>query len=333
MEHGPRRARADIPASTAAEALCTWGRRLSGRRTPPARGLRREEVAPLWRDVSRLLNPPGAIRRPEPSEQMLASALDLAPAADTRQATYLFQMAGHNPPAPPAGRHALRSPRPAALLEPAGGPPALILSAWARRSSHRTGGRRSVRRLLRLPGPSPYNAAGSTRCSPTPRSGWSNYPEDDRDGRAAPRSRTLRAAYGRWALHRRGVELVRRWQKASPGVSLPAVGTVTRSRNCFEDHKILSIRDRPDELDFQVLFTRRPSANESPFLFCFSPVSAPSPAGLHPFLAMISPLQFCSRSSPRALRQGVAELSAGPWPPASAVQDMPRTSRGVPAGP
>ena len=188
-------------------------------------------------------------RGPQPSEQMLASlARALRLTGDERD--YLFQIAGHNPPAPVAAATHV-APALLRVLDRLSDTPALILSNLGETLVQNRMAERAVRRQVRLHRPGPQRdlplVHRSGRAAALPRATTAT-------GRAAPRSRTCAPPTGRWARGSRAGELVRALQKASP--EFAALWERHEVARRFEDHKTLIHPELgPIEVDCQVLFT------------------------------------------------------------------------------
>src|SRR6201996_2180847 len=211
-------------------------------------GLRREEVAALAAMSTDYYTRLEQQRGPQPSEQMLAS-LARALRLTSGERDYLFQTAGHNPPAPAAAATHV-APALLRVLDRLADTPALILSSLgetlvqnplaAALLGDRTGytglARSEIYRWFTDP-------AERTR-----------YPEDDRDRQSRAQVANLRSAYGGGGPRSRAGEIVRALQKASPEFTdLWERHEVARR---FEDHKVLVHPELgPIELDCQVLFT------------------------------------------------------------------------------
>jgi transcriptional regulator with XRE-family HTH domain len=212
------------------------------------RGLRREEVAALAAMSADYYTRLEQQRGPQPSEQMLAS-LARALRLTSGERDYLFQMAGHNPPAPAAAATHV-APALLRVLDRLADTPALILSSlgetlvqnrmadalFGDKSGYRGRDRSGIYRWF---------------TSPLERL---RYPEDDRDRQSRAQVANLRAAYGSMGPQSRAGELVRTLQKASP--EFAALWERHEVARRFEDHKTLI---HPEigaiELDCQVLFT------------------------------------------------------------------------------
>jgi transcriptional regulator with XRE-family HTH domain len=213
-----------------------------------ARGLRREEVAALAVMSVDYYTRLEQQRGPQPSEQMLA-ALARALRLTGSERDYLFQTAGHNPPASVAAA-AHVAPALLRVLDRLSDTPALILASLGETlvqnrmaealfgdKSGRTGLARSeIYRWFTDPAEREY------------------YPEDDRDRQSRAQVAGLRAAYATMGPRSRAGELVRALHKASPEFAgLWERHEVARR---FADHKIL-IHPLlgPIEVDCQALFT------------------------------------------------------------------------------
>ena len=213
-----------------------------------ARGLRREEVAALAVMSVDYYTRLEQQRGPQPSEQMLA-ALARALRLTGSERDYLFQAAGHNPPASVAAA-AHVAPALLRVLDRLSDTPALILSSLGETlvqnqmaealfgdKSGCTGLARSeIYRWFTDPAEREY------------------YPEDDRDRQSRAQVAGLRAAYSTMGPRSRAGELVRALQKASP--EFAGLWERHEVAKRFTDHKIL-IHPRlgPIEVDCQALFT------------------------------------------------------------------------------
>jgi transcriptional regulator with XRE-family HTH domain len=212
------------------------------------RGLRREEVAALAAMSADYYTRLEQQRGPQPSEQMLASlarALRLA----SSERDYLFQVAGHNPPASVSATTHV-APVLLRVLDRLADTPALILSNLGEtlvqnRMADALFGDKSGHTGLARSGIYRWFTSPAERLS---------YPEDDRDRQSRAQVANLRAAYGSMGPQSRAGELVRALQKASPEfASLWERHEVARR---FEDHKTLIHPEiGPIGLDCQVLFT------------------------------------------------------------------------------
>jgi hypothetical protein len=187
-------------------------------------------------------------RGPQPSEQMLASlARALRLTSDERD--YLFQLAGHNPPAPvSAATHV--APALLRVLDRLHDTPALILSSLGETLIQN----RMAEALFGA-------SSGHTRLARSGIYRWFTdpserliYPEDDRDRQSRAQAANLRAAYGAMGPRSRAGELVAALQKVS--AEFAALWERHEVARRFEDHKTLI---HPElgaiELDCQVLFT------------------------------------------------------------------------------
>jgi transcriptional regulator with XRE-family HTH domain len=215
------------------------------RRTP---GLRREDVAALASMSTDYYTRLEQQRGPQPSEQMLASlARALRLTSDERD--YLFQLAGHNPPAPvSAATHV--APALLRVLDRLHDTPALILSSLGEtliqnRMAEALFGASSGHTGLARSGIYRWFTDPSERLI---------YPEDDRDRQSRAQVANLRAAYGAMGPRSRAGELVAALQKVS--TEFAALWERHEVARRFEDHKTLI---HPElgaiELDCQVLFT------------------------------------------------------------------------------
>jgi transcriptional regulator with XRE-family HTH domain len=213
-----------------------------------ARGLRREEVAALAVMSTDYYTRLEQQRGPQPSEQILAS-LARALRLTTSERDYLFQMAGHTPPASvSAATHV--APALLRVLDRLEDTPALILSnlgetlvqnrmaeaLFGDKSGHTGFGRSEIYRWFTEP---------SERL---------RYLENDRDRQSRAQVANLRTAYGSLGPQSRAGELVRALQKASAEFAQLWERHEVGKR--FEDHKTLVHPELgPIELDCQVLFT------------------------------------------------------------------------------
>jgi transcriptional regulator with XRE-family HTH domain len=213
-----------------------------------ARGLRREEVAALAVMSVDYYTRLEQQRGPQPSEQMLA-ALAQALRLTGSERDYLFQAAGHNPPASVAAATHV-APALLRVLDRLSDTPALILSSLGETlvqnqmaealfgdKSGCTGVARSeIYRWFTDPAERQY------------------YPEDDRDRQSRAQVAALRAAYSTMGPNSRAGELVRALQKASPEFARLWERHEVAKR--FADHKILIHPQLgPIEVDCQALFT------------------------------------------------------------------------------
>ena len=212
------------------------------------RGLRREEVAALAAMSADYYTRLEQQRGPQPSEQMLTSlARALRLASDERD--YLFQIAGHNPPASaPAATHV--APALLRVLDRLADTPALILSSLGetlvqnRMAAALFGDESGYTGLAR---------SGIYRWFTDPRQRL-RYPEHDRDRQSRAQVANLRAAYGSMGPRSRAGELVHALQKAS--MEFAELWERHEVARRFEDHKTLIHPELgPIELDCQVLFT------------------------------------------------------------------------------
>ena len=215
------------------------------RRAP---GLRREEVAALAAMSTDYYTRLEQQRGPQPSEQMLASlARALRLARDERD--YLFQVAGHNPPAPAAAAMHV-APALLRVLDRLSDTPALILSSLGETLVQN----RMAEALFG--DTSQYTGLARSEIyrwftAPAERE---RYPQGDRDRQGRAAVANLRAAYGSMGPNSRAGELVRALQKASP--EFAALWERHEVARRFEDHKVLIHPELgPLELDCQVLFT------------------------------------------------------------------------------
>ncbi|WP_214413189.1 helix-turn-helix transcriptional regulator [Sphaerisporangium fuscum] len=215
------------------------------RRAP---GLRREEVAALAAMSADYYTRLEQQRGPQPSEQMLGSlARALRLTNDERD--YLFQIAGHNPPAPVAAATHV-APALLRVLDRLSDTPALILSNLGetlvqnRMADALFGDKSGYTGLAR-------SEIYRWFTDPSERL---RYPEDDRDRQSRAQVANLRAAYGSMGPRSRAGELVRALQKAS--TEFAELWDRHEVAKRFEDHKILIHPELgPIELDCQVLFT------------------------------------------------------------------------------
>lgn len=213
-----------------------------------AAGLRREEVAALAAMSTDYYTRLEQQRGPQPSEQILA-ALASALRLTSDERDYLFQMAGHNPPAPAAAAMHVAAAL-LRVLDRLSDTPALILSSLGETlvqnrmadalfgdSSRHTGLARSeVYRWFT----DPFERL--------------RYPEGDRDRQSRAQVAMLRAAYGSMGPQSRAGELARALQKVSAEFcELWDRHEVARR---FTDHKTLLHPELgPVEVDCQALFT------------------------------------------------------------------------------
>jgi hypothetical protein len=187
-------------------------------------------------------------RGPQPSEQMLAS-LARALRLTTGERDYLFQVAGHNPPASVATATHV-APALLRVLDRLHDTPALVLSnlgetlvqnrmaeaLFGDKSGYTGLARSEIYRWFTDP-------AERTR-----------YPDDDRDRQSRAEVANLRAAYGSMGPASRAGELVRALQKAS--AEFADLWERHEVAKRFADHKTLIHPELgPMELDCQALFT------------------------------------------------------------------------------
>jgi hypothetical protein len=162
---------------------------------------------------------------------------------------YLFQMAGHNPPAPAAAATHV-APALLRVLDRLADTPALILSSLGETLVQN---RMAAALFGDCSGYTGLARSGIYRWFTDP-SERLVYPEDDRDRQSRAQVANLRAAYGPMGPQSRAGELVRALQKASPEFARLWDRHEVAKR--FEDHKILIHPEiGPMELDCQVLFT------------------------------------------------------------------------------
>jgi hypothetical protein len=189
-------------------------------------------------------------RGPQPSEQMLSS-LARALRLTRGERDYLFQMAGHNPPAPVSVSAAAHvAPALLRVLDRLSDTPALILSSLGETLA---ANRMAAALLGDESGYTGLARSGIYRWFTDPGARL-RYPEGDRGRQSRAQVANLRAAYGSMGPRSRAGELVRALQKASPEFAeLWQRHEVARR---FEDHKTLVHPELgPIELDCQVLFT------------------------------------------------------------------------------
>ena len=213
-----------------------------------ASGLRREEVAALAVMSTDYYTRLEQQRGPQPSEQMLAS-LARALRLTGGERDYLFQMAGHNPPAPAA---AVTHVAPALLrvLDRLGDTPALILSSLGETLVQN----RMAEALF-------GDKSGYTGLARSEIYRWFTdpaerlrYPEEDRGRQSRAQVANLRAAYGSMGPKSRAGEIVRALQKASP--EFAGLWDRHEVARRFADHKTLIHPELgPIEVDCQALFT------------------------------------------------------------------------------
>ncbi|MFC4591359.1 helix-turn-helix transcriptional regulator [Sphaerisporangium corydalis] len=215
------------------------------RRAP---GLRREEAAALAAMSADYYTRLEQQRGPRPSEQMLASlARALRLTGDERD--YLFQIAGHNPPASVADATHV-APALLRVLDRLNDTPALILSNLGEtlvqnRMADALFGDKSGHTGLARSGIYRWFTDPSERLC---------YPEDDRDRQSRAQVANLRAAYGSMGPQSRAGELVHALQKVSP--EFAGLWDRHEVAKRFEDHKTLIHPELgPIELDCQALFT------------------------------------------------------------------------------
>ncbi|HEV2634027.1 MAG TPA: helix-turn-helix transcriptional regulator [Actinocrinis sp.] len=215
------------------------------RRAP---GLRREEVATLAVMSTDYYTRLEQQRGPQPSEQMLAS-LARALRLSAGERDYLFQVAGHNPPAA-AGVAAHVAPPLLRVLDQLGGSPALILSDLGetlvqnRMAQALFGDHERYSGLARSEIYRWFTVPAQRRI----------YPEADHDRHGRGQVAGLRAAYGRLGGTSRAGDLVRALQQRSREFAeLWERHEVARR---FEDHKVLIHPELGQiEVDCQALFT------------------------------------------------------------------------------
>jgi len=213
-----------------------------------ARGLRREEVAALAVMSVDYYTRLEQQRGPQPSEQMLA-ALARALRLTGSERDYLFQTAGHNPPASvAAAAHA--APALLRVLDRLSDTPALILSSLGETLVQN----RMAEALF-------GDKSGCTGLARSEIYRWFTdpaereyYPEDDRHRQSRAQVAGLRAAYSTMGPHSRAGELVRALQKASP--EFAGLWERHEVAKRFAEHKILLHPQLgPIEVDCQALFT------------------------------------------------------------------------------
>ena len=213
-----------------------------------ARGLRREEVAALAVMSVDYYTRLEQQRGPQPSEQMLA-ALARALRLTGSERDYLFQTAGHNPPASVAAA-AHVAPALLRVLDRLSDTPALILSSVGETLVQN----RMAEALF-------GDKSGCTGLARSEIYRWftdpaerRHYPEDDRDRQSRAQVAGLRAAYSTMGPHSRADELVRALQKASP--EFAGLWERHEVAKRFAEHKILLHPQLgPIEVDCQALFT------------------------------------------------------------------------------
>jgi transcriptional regulator with XRE-family HTH domain len=213
-----------------------------------ARGLRREEVAALAVMSVDYYTRLEQQRGPQPSEQMLA-ALARALRLTGSERDYLFQTAGHNPPASvTAAAHV--APALLRVLDRLSDTPALILSSLGETLVQN----RMAEALF-------GDKSGCTGLARSEIYRWFtdpaerlHYPEDDRDRQSRAQVAGLRAAYSTMGPNSQAGELVRALQKASP--EFAGLWERHEVAKRFAEHKILLHPQLgPIEVDCQALFT------------------------------------------------------------------------------
>jgi transcriptional regulator with XRE-family HTH domain len=213
-----------------------------------AHGLRREEVAALAVMSVDYYTRLEQQRGPQPSEQMLA-ALARALRLTGSERDYLFQTAGHNPPASvAAAAHA--APALLRVLDRLSDTPALILSSLGETLVQN----RMAEALF-------GDKSGCTGLARSEIYRWFtdpaerlHYPEDDRDRQSRAQVAGLRAAYSTMGPNSQAGELVRALQKASP--EFAGLWERHEVAKRFAEHKILLHPQLgPIEVDCQALFT------------------------------------------------------------------------------
>jgi transcriptional regulator with XRE-family HTH domain len=211
-------------------------------------GLRREEVAALALMSVDYYTRLEQQRGPQPSEQMLAS-LARALRLTGSERDYLFQTAGHNPPASIAAAADV-APALLRVLDCLGDTPALILSSVGEMLVQN-------RMAVALFG----DKTGYTGPARSEIYRWFtdpaerlHYPEDDRDRQSRAQVAALRAAVRGMGPDSRAGELAQTLQKTSPEFArLWERHEVTKR---FAEHKILIHPQLgPIEVDCQALFT------------------------------------------------------------------------------
>jgi transcriptional regulator with XRE-family HTH domain len=211
-------------------------------------GLRREEVAALALMSVDYYTRLEQRRGPQPSEQMLAS-LARALRLTGSERDYLFQTAGHNPPAIVAAATQV-APALLRVLDCLGDTPALILSSLGEMLAQN-------RMAVALFG----DKTGITGLARSEIYRWFtdpaerlHYPEGDRDRQSRAQVAGLRAAASTMGPDSRAGELVQALQKASPEFARLWEGHEVAKR--FAEHKVLvHPRLGPIEVDCQALFT------------------------------------------------------------------------------
>jgi transcriptional regulator with XRE-family HTH domain len=213
-----------------------------------AAGLRREEVAALAVMSTDYYTRLEQRRGPQPSEQMLAS-LARALRLTAGERDYLFQIAGHNPPASVATATHV-APALLRVLDRLDDTPALVLSNLGETLVQN----RMAEALF-------GDTSGYTGLARSEIYRWFTdpserlrYPEDDRDRQSRAEVANLRAAYGSMGPGSRAGELVRALQKAS--AEFADLWERHEVAKRFADHKTLIHPELgPMELDCQALFT------------------------------------------------------------------------------
>jgi len=213
-----------------------------------ARGLRREEVAALAVMSVDYYTRLEQQRGPQPSEQMLA-ALARALRLTGSERDYLFQTAGHNPPASVAAATHV-APALLRVLDRLNDTPALILSSLGETLVQN----RMAEALF-------GDKSGCTGLARSEIYRWFtdpaerlHYPEDDRDRQSRAQVAGLRAAYSTMGPNSQAGELVRALQKASP--EFAGLWERHEVAKRFAEHKILLHPQLgPIEVDCQALFT------------------------------------------------------------------------------
>ena len=213
-----------------------------------ARGLRREEVAALAVMSVDYYTRLEQQRGPQPSEQMLA-ALARALRLTGSERDYLFQTAGHNPPASVAAATHV-APALLRVLDRLSDTPALILSSLGETLVQN----RMAEALF-------GDKSGCTGLARSEIYRWFtdpaerlHYPEDDRDRQSRAQVAGLRAAYSTMGPNSQAGELVRALQKASP--EFAGLWERHEVAKRFAEHKILLHPQLgPIEVDCQALFT------------------------------------------------------------------------------
>jgi transcriptional regulator with XRE-family HTH domain len=230
------------------EALRPGDVGLPGSARRRACGLRREEVAALALMSVDYYTRLEQQRGPQPSEQMLAS-LARALRLTSSERDYLFQTAGHNPPASVAAA-AHVAPALLRVLDCLTDTPALILSSLGETLVQN----RMAEALF-------GDKSGCTGLARSEIYRWFtdpaerlHYPEDDRDRQSRAQVAALRAAVRTMGPNSRAGELVRALQEASPEFARLWERHEVAKR--FAEHKILIHPQLgPIEVDCQALFT------------------------------------------------------------------------------